>query len=279
VRTVQIVAFDPPPPIHLPPLPVGPDTFVLRCAIRAIAAPFTVAVNSMVIRGAEPVIVDTGIRSNQRSWLADLTSLVDPAEVRWVFLSHDGQDHTGALAEVLELCANATLVTSWAATERMTSSFVAPRARLRWVSEGGSFDIGDRTLLALRPPVYDSPGTRALFDPTTGVLWASDAFATPMPAEPVGSVEELPTRLWEEGMAMFHHHALCPWISMVDRHTYADHVRRVRELRPSAIVGAHTPMIAGPSVGVAFDYLAGLPDASPPPHPDQRALIATFGGT
>ena len=84
--------------------------------------PLTVSINSMVIRGAEPLVLDTGTLANRAAWLADLTSLLDPAEVRWVFLSHDDDDHTGNLAQVLELCPAATLVTSWAAAERMASA-------------------------------------------------------------------------------------------------------------------------------------------------------------
>ena len=72
--------------------------------------------------------------------------LVDPADVRWVFLSHDDSDHTGNLAPVLDLCPNATLVTSWFANERMSGDLVVPPHRQRWVNDGESFDAGDRTL-------------------------------------------------------------------------------------------------------------------------------------
>lgn len=270
------MTFEPNTPIHLPPLEVAPDTYLLRSAVRAFGAPMTVSINSLVIAGADPVIVDTGIRANRDAWLADLTSLVDPGSVRWVFLSHDDEDHTGNLAEVLELCPGARLVTTWAATERMSGSISVPADRMRWVHDGDSLETGDRVLHAIRPPVYDSPTTRALYDPTTGVLWASDAFATPMPADPVDRVDELPPPMWAEGMAMFHHHALCPWLSLVDRGAYAEEVRRLRDLDPTTIVGAHTPLIAGTAADAAFDHLATLPDVTAPPHPDQQALDAAL---
>jgi flavorubredoxin len=269
---------EPAAPIHLPPLEVAADTFLLRSAQPAFGAPLSVNLNSLVIRGAEPVVVDTGTRANRSGWLADLTSLVEPADVRWVFLSHDDDDHTGNLAEVLDLCRNATVVSCWAATERMACSFDIPPHRLRWVDDGGTLDVGDRVLRAVRPPVYDSPTTRALFDPTTGTLWASDAFATPMPAQPVERVDELPPPMWAEGMAMFHHHALAPWLAIVDRSAYAEQVARFRGLAPSVVVGAHTPLIAGASIDRAFDQLAALPDVTPAPHPDQDALDAALAG-
>lgn len=272
------MAFEPLEPIHLPPLEVASETFLLRSAQPAFGAPLTVSINSMVIRGAEPLVLDTGTLANRAAWLADLTSLLDPAEVRWVFLSHDDDDHTGNLAQVLELCPAATLVTSWAAAERMASAIAVPPGRMRWIDDGGTFDIGDRQLHALRPPVYDSPTTRGLFDPTTGVYWASDAFATPMPAEPVDRVDDLPSELWSEGMAMFHHHVLCPWLSIVDRDAYATSVAKLRAIDPGVIVGAHTPLITGRFLASAFDHLAALPDVAPPPHPDQGALNAAIAG-
>jgi flavorubredoxin len=233
-------------------------------------------VNTLVIRGAEPVVLDTGIHSNRERWLADVTSLVDPADVRWVVLSHDDEDHTGNLAQILELCPNAVLVSTWAASERMGGSFRAPLDRLRWVDDGEILDIGDRKLRAFRPPVYDSPTTRAVYDPTTGVLWGSDAFAVPMPGEPVERVDDLPDPLWAEGMAVFHHHALCPWLAHTNRDAYAQQVQALRALNPTAIVSAHTPLIAGDRIPVAFDHLAAMPDVVPPPHPDQRALEAAL---
>jgi flavorubredoxin len=273
------MSYPPVPPIHLPPLEVATETFLIRCAQPALGAPLSVSLNSLVIRGAEPVIVDTGPPSNRDRWLDDVLGLVDPGDVRWIFLSHDDEDHTGNLTEILDLCPHATFVTNWAITERTGCVLSVPPERMRWIDHGDALDVGDRQLRALRPPVYDSPTTRGLFDPTTGVYWASDAFATPMPAQPVDRVEELPPPMWAEGLAMFHHHALSPWLSIVDRGAYAREVDTVRALDATTIVGAHTPVITGTAVAAALGHLASLPDVTPPPHPDQRALDAALAGT
>ena len=265
-------------PLRMDPIEVAPDTFLIRAAQPAFGAPLSVNLNSVVIRAAEPVVVDTGPASNREQWLADVTSIVDPADVRWVFLSHDDVDHTGNLHEILDLCPSATLVTSWAATERMGCEISLPPSRLRWIDDGGTLDVGDRVLRAVRPPVYDSPTTRALFDPSTAVLWASDAFATPMPAEPVETVADLPASMWAEGLAMFHHHALAPWLTMVDRDAYAASVQRFRELAPQVIVSAHSPVIPSSMVDAAMGHLEALPGVVPPPHPDQAALDAALAG-
>ena len=169
------------PTIHVPPLKIAADTYVIHQVQQALGQPLFVYINSMVILGKEPIIVDTGTPANRKQWLSDVFSLVEPNDVRWVFLSHDDVDHTGNLDQVMTACPNAKLVCNWAMVERHTNCFNFPIDRCRWVMHDESFSIGDRTLHAVRPPVYDSPTTRGLFDPTTGVYWGVDTFATPLP--------------------------------------------------------------------------------------------------
>ncbi|WP_410961846.1 hypothetical protein, partial [Salmonella sp. SAL4359] len=85
---------------------------------------------------------------------------------------------------------------------RMGATLEVPPTRWRWISDGESCDVGDRTLHAVRPPIIDSPTTRGLFDPTTGVYWSSDSFATPMPT-PVHDVDELDADFWQQGIWTF----------------------------------------------------------------------------
>jgi len=47
--------------------------------------------------------VDTGAPSNRRQWLDDAWNLVEPDDVRWVFLTHDDPDHAGNLRQVMEV--------------------------------------------------------------------------------------------------------------------------------------------------------------------------------
>ena len=66
----------------------------------------------MVIRGAQPVIVDTGCSRVRDSWLAAAFSVVEPEDVRWIFISHDDHDHIGNL----ERCSSCALTPLWSAT-------------------------------------------------------------------------------------------------------------------------------------------------------------------
>jgi flavorubredoxin len=251
------------PAPRLAPLEVAPDTFLVRALTASVGGTWT-NLNSMVIRAAQPVIVDTGMITRRMEWFEDVFSLVPPHEVRWIFVTHNDSDHSGNLVEALERCPNAMVVTSHGESYRTNASFDIPLERMRMVDDGDDFHVGDRTLRALRPPVYDSPYTRGLFDPTTRVYYASDAFCAPNPEEPVDWVEDIPAARWEDEMARFHHVSLCPWISMVDRALFKAEVDKLAALDIGVLVGAHSPAIRGSSIPRAFEQMARLPSAAPP---------------
>ena len=266
------------PATRVAPTRVDTDTWVIHQVQHALGAPLSVYLNSMVIAGSEPVVVDTGSPNNRHQWLEDVFGIVEPADVRWVLLSHDDSDHTGNLVPLLEACPNATLVCSWAIVERFSNAFGFPLERCRWLNDGETLDVGDRGLRAVRPPVYDSPATRGFLDERTGVYWGVDAFATPCPSEPVPTVADLDAGFWAEGMAMFVHHALSPWVTMVDRERFAAEVERVRGMGMTTIATAHSPLITPATVADAFSLLSRLPDAMVPPAPDQSVLDAILAG-
>ena len=240
----------------------------------ALGAPLRVYMNSMVIRGAEPVIVDTGTVANRAQWLDDVFGLVDPADVRYVFISHDDVDHTGNLAQVMEHCPNATLLASWALVERFSNAFEFPLHRCRWVDDGSHLDLDDRRLHFVRPPLWDSPTTRGVFDTSTDVYWAADAFATPCSTAVEASVDELDPEAWRGGMAMFAHHALSPMAGHGRQRPVPPPRRTGAGVGRHHIASAHSPLITGASVDTAFDLLVDLPNVEVPPAPDQAVLDA-----
>jgi flavorubredoxin len=266
------------PTTRVAPTLVAPDTYVIHQVQPALGQPLFVYLNSMVILGREPMIVDTGTPANREQWMTDVFSLVDPDDVRWVFLSHDDVDHSGNLDEVMTRCQNATLVCNWAMIERHSNCFEFPLDRCRWVMDGEPLDIGDRTLHAVRPPVYDSPTTRGLFDPSTGVYWAVDTFATPLP-DPMMGIADLDPEFWAEGMSLFALGAVSPWLSMVDPAKYGPYVDRSQGLDITTIAACHSPVIEGPFIDQAFARVRQLPTVDAPLLPDQSVLDQIIAAT
>jgi hypothetical protein len=259
-----------PPSRHQEPLKINEDTYLIRQLFGEGQAPLMAYNNSLVILGSQPTIVDTGGANNRKEWLNDVFSLVNPKDVRWIFVSHDDHDHTGNLPQVLALCPNAKLVSSWFQVERLSADYNLPLDRMLWLDDGGSFDAGDRVFAAVRPPIFDSPTTRGLYDSKTGVYWASDAFAAPV-TTPMDDVSGLNPEEWRQGLSMFNI-AVSPWLELVDAVKFNQTVCRISELQPSAIVSAHTPAILGDYVSSAIDMMHDLPGQPAPQLPGQAEL-------
>ncbi len=251
------------------PYRIAPDTWVIPEIVQA-APDAVVAINSMVIAGAEPVIVDTGNELSRREWLDAAFSIVDPADVRWVFLSHDDHDHIGNLPAVLELCPRATLVTNWFTMERTTRALELPIERMRWVNSGESFDAGDRMLVAMRPPVFDSPVTRGLFDARTGVYWAVDTFACLLP-DHLTDVDDIPSEMWEATLLHFNR-MVSPWHTLVDPARWNSYIDAVAALGMTTVASGHSAVLHGKRLSEAFRLIRTLPTLAAAELPGQADL-------
>ena len=60
-----------------------------------------VPINAFVLHGPEPVLVDTGPIVEREEFMAALGSVIDPADLRWIWLTHTDFDHIGALPQLL----------------------------------------------------------------------------------------------------------------------------------------------------------------------------------
>lgn len=270
-RTDAAPAPPVPAPVRHHPVQIAPDTFVIQATHGEGVAPMAVHLNAMVIRGREPIVVDTGAPVNRDHYLEDLFSIVEPADVRWVFVSHDDADHHGNLHEVMAACPNATLVASWFFCERMAGDRLdIPPVRWMWVGDGETLDVGDRTVVAVRPPLYDSPTTRGLFDPSTGVYWASDAYATPV-ERGTPFVADLDPGFWTEGFTSFQTWN-SPWVSMLDPAAFGRACARIEELGVRTIATCHGPTIGPESLDRALEMMRSMPDVDAPPQPGQPVL-------
>jgi flavorubredoxin len=266
----------PPAPPRYAPIEIAPDTFVVRATQGEGVAPVAVHLNTMVIRGTEPILVDTGVPAFRDRYLEDIFSLVDPQDVRWIFLSHDDIDHYGNVDALMDACPNATLLTSWFQWERLGNMPAIAPHRMRWLAADEQFEANGRTYAAIRPPLYDSPTTRGLLDTATGVYWASDCFATSVP-HALADVAELPEDDWVQA-CIGHAQLLSPWVSIVDRLAYHEEVDRFASLGITKIASCHSPTIGADRMGRAIEMLHEVPSAPRMASPGQELLDEIIAG-
>lgn len=258
------------------PVPVAPETWLIP-NLAAAGPGHYLPVNSMLVRGSEPIIVDTGAPVHRRRWLEQVFSLVDPEDVRWIFLSHDDGDHIGGLADALAMCPSATLVTNFFATERLSVERSLPIKRLRWLEPGDTFLAGDRRMRLVLPPIFDGPTTRGLFDERTGVLWCVDSFAA-LTTGPVHYRDEVPDDLYTESFSLLNS-LVSPWHQWLDPARYRRHVNSVADLHPDTVATAHGPLLTGDAIGDAFDRVRAMAAAPRVTPPGQAALDDLIAAT
>lgn len=258
------------------PHKIAPDTWLITNL--APAEPGTyVAVNSMVILGEQPIVIDTGAPIHRENWRKQVLSLVDPADVRWIYLSHDDGDHTGSLHDMLELCPNATLVGNFFLTERLNLERQLPIERMVWAGPGETLDIGDRKLHLVLPAIFDGPTTRGVYDEKTAVLWTVDSFAALTPGA-VHEYDDIPRDLYDESFPLFNS-LVSPWHQFLDPVAYGRHLDGLEGLGLLAVASAHGPVLRGDAIADAFARvrrLAGQPIVQPPGQEVLDELLASL---
>jgi glyoxylase-like metal-dependent hydrolase (beta-lactamase superfamily II) len=233
------------------PLLVAPGTFLVRHLRRRRGEELSLHVNSLVVLGVEPVLVDTGAARARPAWLEQTFSLVEPGEVRWVVLTHHHADHIGNLGEVVGGCSGARVVTSTAIRAHLDGVASLAAGRLVVLDGAGVLELPDRRLVVVPPPSAAPDASLGLFDAATGLFWAGDAFAAPVPG-PVDDAAALPG--WPDALDE-RRAGLPPWGPDVDPAAVADWAERVATLAPTVVASAHGPVVRGSAVGDLLERL------------------------
>ncbi len=259
------------------------ETFGLRHGVTVLhdSAPIpgigVLPVNAFLLWAQQPVLVDTGMPASREALLDRLSELIDPAHLQWIWLTHPDRDHTGALTEVLALAPQARLITTFLGAGILSLNYDVASERLYLLNPGQSLDVGDRRLMAFRPPVYDSPATTGFVDTSTGVMFSSDCFGAPVTTAELAAVPDVAAipdadlaagqRLWTTVDS--------PWVHGVDRQWFARSMEPLRRLDSAMVLSTHLPPAMG-RIGEFLDRLQTAPDEEPYVGPDQAAIEAMF---
>jgi hypothetical protein len=257
---------------------IGREVSVLADQLEVPGIGF-IPVNAFVLHAAEPVVIDTGLSLPDRGFMDALGSVIDPADVEWIWITHPDRDHTGAVFDLLQVAPRACVITTFIGMGIMSTERPLPIERVYLLNPGQSLEVGDRRLTGFRPPLFDNPATVGCYDDQSGVCFSSDCFGAPMPSAELATcpdvgylqADELRTAqlLWATVDS--------PWVHTVDQAKYLDSLKTLQAVDPAQILSTHLP----PAVGRTpefLDMLAVAPGADPFIGPDQAALERLLAG-
>ncbi|MDT4916640.1 MAG: hypothetical protein QOH89_1340 [Pseudonocardiales bacterium] len=237
------------------------------------------AVNSFVLHAEQPLVLDTGLSVADRTFVEDLSAVIDPADVRWIWLTHPDRDHTGGLYDMLEAAPNAKIVTTFIGVGILSTERPLPMDRVYLLNPGQSLDVGDRQLTGFRPPLFDNPATVGVYDTASGICFSSDCFGGPLTTSEHASSENITAVSPDEVQAgqLLWASVDSPWIHKVDQAKYEAGFEPFRAFDPSWTFSTHLPPIQGSLDGM-LQTLRGAPSAMEFVGPDQAALEAMLAG-
>lgn len=228
-----------------------------------------VPINAFVLRAREPVLVDTGYVLESPEFMQTLRSVMDPQDLRWIWLTHTDADHIGSLHEILEEGPNIQVITTFLSVGKMSLFKPLPMDRVYLLNPGEAISVGDRTLTAVKPPSFDAPETAGFYDDKSGAFFSSDCFGALM-SSPEQNAGDIPKEDLREGQTIWAT-IDAPWLHSVERATFARALEGVRQMSPKVVLSAHLP----PAQGMTEQLLATLaaaPEADPFVGPNQAAL-------
>jgi glyoxylase-like metal-dependent hydrolase (beta-lactamase superfamily II) len=254
--------------------PVSSDTYALR-TFAPLPGLGLLAVNAFLIQAAQPVLVDTGMIGDRDDFMVALRSIIDLEDLRWLWLSHTHPDHIGSIVQVLKEAPNARLVTTYVGMGFL-GLMQLPLDRAYLLNPGQALDVGDRQLVAVKPPTYDAPESTGFMDEKTGTLFSVDCFGALL-NEPAETAADIPPTDLRNGLVTWST-VDAPWLAIVKEQAFARSLDAVRELEPNTILSSHLPPAIG-MTGDLLNYLAAARLAPPFVGPDQAALEQMMAGT
>lgn len=246
---------------------VAPDTSSLSAYI-PVPGFGVLPVNAFVIHSAQPVLVDTGLAALREDFMRQLHKVIDPQDLRWVWITHADPDHLGNLAAVLDEAPHARVVTTYLGMGKM-GMHQLPLERMYLLNPGQELNVGDRLLAALSPPTFDAPETTAVFDGKTRNLFSADCFGALLD-KPNHIAAAIAPETLRQGCVNWAS-VDAPWMRLIDRAKFERRLDAVSTLNAETILSAHLP----PAKSMTSTLLGHLITALDAPQfvgPDQQAL-------
>ncbi|MBN2416329.1 FprA family A-type flavoprotein [bacterium] len=131
--------------------------------------------NAFLIKGSEPILVDTVKRPFTGELLAKAAAVTDLKNIRHLIINHIEPDHSGAFPEVIRHLPNCRIYASEIGKIGLHRYYDFERD-IQVVRSGETLALGDRTVRFVETPMAHWPDSMVTWMPDEKVLFSSDIF-------------------------------------------------------------------------------------------------------
>lgn len=131
--------------------------------------------NAYLIKGEKTALVETVKEAFFQEYLENISSLTDLSQIDYIILDHTEPDHTGALAQLLPLLPQVTVVGSRSAIQ-FAKAITNQEFRAQVVGDGDTLSLGNLTLRFIAAPFLHWPDSIFTYVEEQKVLFTCDAF-------------------------------------------------------------------------------------------------------
>lgn len=155
---------------------VGVDDSTLRVFDIIMKTENGTTYNSYLIKGSKKTALVEMVKDGfQEEHIKNLKEVIDVTTIDYIVVSHCEPDHSGSLESFLELCPNAQVIGSRAASNFLPN-IVNHDLDVKVVGDGDTLDLGDVTLEFIMAPFLHWPDTMFTYVKEDKVLITSDMF-------------------------------------------------------------------------------------------------------
>lgn len=225
---------------------IAPDVF----RISTFFPDFNIQFCQFLVRGPEPLLFHTGMRGLFPMVRDAVSTVIDPATLRWIGFSHFEADECGALNEWMTVAPQAVPVCSMVGKMVSVDDFIGSNVT-KGMMDSEVLETGDhRFRFVTTPHVPHCWEAGFIYEENNGVLFCSDLFHQNGDSEPlttrdvVGPARDTIVEYQKGPLAHY-----MPYTKDTDAE-----LKRLAALQPKVLAAMHGPSFEGDGARALNDY-------------------------
>lgn len=150
----------------------------LRVFDIVMATKYGTSYNSYVVKGEKTAIIEASHAEFWDEYENNIKSVTDPAKVDYIILNHTEPDHSGALAKLVKLCPNATVIATAVGLNYLKNITNDATMKTRPAKDGEVLDLGGVTLTFTVAPLLHWPDSMMTYCAEEKALFSCDMFGS-----------------------------------------------------------------------------------------------------